>query len=1725
MEVEESDDIIGQSVIENVEKESDQEEKEDVTEKMEVNENADVTHDPISCTEEVDMPEKMEVDENMEDLSKDAASPREKDFCISEPGKESLAPEKNEEFERDETDKDLENRKSGIESDEAVEQDQSGIESDEAVEQDQSGIESDEAVEQDQECDVHKNTDTKVSKETDILDTKATDEIPEPESAAIGQSRDAITPSDKTIPIKDDNRANNVKEQLVEEQLVEEPKENNSNVYEEMEKDDSTDEIVETDLDKKSDADEDDETNINSLIIKQEAISDNSKVSDNVGNDTDMSEKMDVSLSENKESCTIDASENKVNDEIGCESSDGHLKEDKCLVEETTKEVTAHEESADLVTRDQATELAKTTDQVGGGKSSSDKLSDVVIKKEKLDEYFEQQCSSSTLQTSGDAKAQNKLSSSSLQTSGDAKEQNQSSSSNLQTSGDAKEQNQSSSSNLQTSGDANEQNKSSSSKEIKVEAEETIKIKEEKVDEKTTNKGLIISKILSRLATFAPKSQMSKEKDKNNIENDESTSASVGRHGKGDHPEHVRKSVTARKISVSPIKKEIEVDDDVIVINDKSTSANLQINFCSNCCQVIANADVSKWTTNVSGQEKQFCSNACMNINPYKSLLCSLCKKDMKTVQDTKVCAPSGPSGRFLEFCSHACVMSYEERKNAGTHCYCTVCSSLIALTHYKHSLRLKGRLFRLCSTDCQKAFMKDNHVQPVKTCCECKTKFTFEGVMQEVKGVKQTYCSEKCKSNNVYTNCLMCKKINAITSLTEVHGKNGEKHLVCNGLCTSRLMHRLKTPNVSILSKCPEKNNKNSVTQAPTESIPVTANVSPSQQKSIMKSQNDKSGVYPTNPVNCNHCNTYQAPLYHLTMSDKSVRNFCSYKCVIGFQMQFNMPPVTLPQEELTLHCKYCKKNFKGKPITLNWKDDIHFFCSENCSATYKKTFCVIISCDNCLEERIHHSTIYFSGKERNFCSEGCHLLFKQSFTQKLGLRWCICEYCSQIGPTAIEKRSEGHAIKLCSKKCREKYDQWQKQVTKCEGCKQQGRLLNETFMWRGEAKKVCNQLCLLLFYTQQNIPNMLTEVQQNIPNTSMEHIIPNGKQPAKVNSGLPVISNVFSIASNQNTAVRTKPAVVMVTKQTQITTTPVQPKPPTLPTLPAPKHVRNKMTMCKPIQQTKSTYCKPLSMSKETNTDGDWRPKLVVVPIPVPIYIPVPMQMYTTPVPHPVGIPTPVPVPMFLPVSTNNADKLLAAINEIKKRTPSDPLEAELLAMADAIAGEDVAVIPDVEEPSLFEISEVEIPDEVENSSDVDELPPALEQLLDEGEIQKLEEDILALSVKANDPFSFLEKPVITESVDESNAEEYCQRSTRSGRLPKKKRKRTNQRSSTQNKRARVENDSDEYDPKTDEVEKVDDKIDRHYSIGIGAYKLWVATKNVELQLKKQPGAKPFSFKPDILTNTSDELSYTLCHFVKEARKPDGEEYPPALLFYILLAIQHFLFNSSHPDNILTDLPFKRFMEYLVEKMKTWEPVFKPDTNIVINSKITEDLMWDCKQLGAHSPYVLLNTLVYFNTKFFCLKTLQDHKDLLFGMIFKDWKKSGSKSKFVCLRYFPSQLRKKLEETTCKVTKRSLLEKHYLEQAENLEDPLHCPVKLYEFYLSKCPETVKNKQNSLYLIPERMCIPDSPVWYSSCMLDDGTLEKMLAKALMVKDVHEFWAKKEQAVEEDDDYSPDEDS
>jgi len=551
-----------------------------------------------------------------------------------------------------------------------------------------------------------------------------------------------------------------------------------------------------------------------------------------------------------------------------------------------------------------------------------------------------------------------------------------------------------------------------------------------------------------------------------------------------------------------------------------------------------------------------------------------------------------------------------------------------------------------------------------------------------------------------------------------------------------------------------------------------------------------------------------------------------------------------------------------------------------------------------------------------------------------------------------------------------------------------------------------------------------------------------------------------------------------------------------------------KNKGLQTKPFMVTKGVSCKPHACTKGTQTDGPTIPTLL--PIPLPIHVPVPCQMYNAPFPVPVPIPLPFPVPIFIPTTRNSIKGIMKQIKKIINKIPADPFEAELLALAGNIAEED-------------KDSSDSDDDNAGGAGDHDDGPVSNHtQLMPQPDLENemTAEKIVPKPLPISTPEPGQQFPGYggqfanqnnkrrasnrESDADDPDSEDDTWRpqsiwDQRPPRPARQAQRRQRGRTTQQNKRARVDNTREQQmaavaaqQPK----ERQDVNHHLKFTYGVNAWKHWVVGKNAELEKQRAQGKYQKAFETDILKLRADELNFTLCLFVKEVKKPNGDSYAADSILYLVLGIQEYLFENNRIDNIFTDVYYDPFTSALHEVVKD----FKLPVNELgyFVTRIEEEHLWESKQLGAHSPQVLLNTLVYFNTKYFQLKTVDQHLKLSFSHIMKHWKKanvvkSGEQQRTVLLRYYPPPAKGQKND-----------ERKMYEQHENHENPLRCPVKLYEFYLSKCPEATKNRNDMFYLQPERSCVPDSPVWYTAHLLNRFNMEKMLARLLMVREVQE---------------------
>ncbi|XP_024002114.2 zinc finger MYM-type protein 4 isoform X3 [Salvelinus sp. IW2-2015] len=1097
---------------------------------------------------------------------------------------------------------------------------------------------------------------------------------------------------------------------------------------------------------------------------------------------------------------------------------------------------------------------------------------------------------------------------------------------------------------------------------------------------------------------------------------------------------------------------------------------------CSACNKVLLKGQTAYQR---KGSSDLFCSTSCLTTYSPPSVVkttatcpakkpCHYCLKEIANPKDV-ITAPVDTMGTVKDFCSQTCLSSFNFKRNSAVS---TLSSSLSTITGAvkcsmckkacisKHEVIFQGSMHRLCSEVCFTRFRSTNKLS-MNSCQSCNNYCYGKVTVLVVQGVNKTFCSAGCvttfkqKAKKTVA-CTMCRNFRAPVEMVDSADSDGKLEMFCSTGCVTA--HKVQTVS--------------------------------------------SSGAQ----VECNTCGQKTVPSFHLAMSDGSIRNFCTMNCVVTFQDQFNKsnsqsqmnvtpstgttaPPAAPGQtmdrgsQGTRLPCFQCHRLFSSKPELIQFKDKVVFLCSVNCSEEYRKINYEMARCEYCKIEKPAKEVKRINNRDYTFCSEGCKLLYKHDLTKRWGKHCRTCAYCASTAQEAVTGQYGGKMEEFCSDECKSHYTLLFCQVAKCDACERQGKLI-ETLPMLGEVKHFCNLQCLLDFCSLQ------TQNQGK----------PQGQKGTVPRRHVKYVGN----ASTQTQAPRAPP----------------------------PKVQKNKALLCKPMVQNKGIMCKPNLTTSGCQTDDNF-PRVIIVPVPVPVYVPVPMNLYTQYTPQPVGLPIPLPVPMFLPVTLDNAERIVQTIQDIKEKIPSDPFEADLILMAEMVAEEGMEKSPqrpperpapavqddqgstysgdlDTEELSNFLTSWHDEPPPTPGVSSRHSRPYAHETLRPIMDINTpTTPPPPIMDIEADFPVQTLELMAHwrdqerdrSPSPPPSPPRRRARRKARDG-LPQKKKRRKSKAAETASVVASL------GEAHSDVVPGEPPKLQHMY--GVDAWKRWVQWSKTQPDLEKPRfGSRPMEIKEDVLKCTTAELGYGLCRFICEVQRPNGESYSQDSLFYLCLGIQQYLFQNGRMENIFTDLFYGKFTLEITKLLKGFKPTITASG--YLHSRVEEEYLWDCKQLGAYSPIVLLNTLLFFCTKFFQFKTVAQHRQLSFAHVMRCTKSIHDNTKSNFLRFYPPIPKKDVAtETAADVDgvaakrKRDDEEKEeVLEMMENSENPLRCPVRLYEFYLSKCSDSVKQRTNVFFLLPERSCVPNSPMWFSSQGLDDHTLDTMLTRILTVREIH----------------------
>ncbi|KAL2080385.1 hypothetical protein ACEWY4_024178 [Coilia grayii] len=1168
----------------------------------------------------------------------------------------------------------------------------------------------------------------------------------------------------------------------------------------------------------------------------------------------------------------------------------------------------------------------------------------------------------------------------------------------------------------------------------------------------------------------------------------------------------------------APVKPAVPV----VALPHQLPAASAVCVLCSGCSKVLLKGQTAYQR---KGSPQLYCSTTCLTgstgtvIKTSTRRNCHFCLRLIVNPKDV-IIAPVDKAGVVKDFCSQKCLTSFNFKRDGAINmttaskgapnvitlaapppsattqssavaaasepkARCSACQKIVVT---KHEVNFMGTVHKLCSDECFTRYRSSNKL--AINCCSNCGGYCYQsgtGHTLQIDNISKKFCSQACittyrKKTLTTVPCTMCKVNRPSSDMLEGVDNKGKTELFCSATCVTA--HRVHTVSSSGTA------------------------------------------------LTCDKCQKTAVPQYHLAMSDGSIRNFCTFNCVVSFQDNFNKTsaqakmnvvqaktsvapatPVATPEpssspavsqnaapsptqvppaKSIKVACRQCNRAVTSRPEAVEVKGKMFVTCGKQCAEEFRKANIHPGRCEYCKMDKGVKDVKRVENVERYFCSEGCALLHRHDLARRFGRKHCRqCKYCGNISRHLVKSLFSGKHEEFCSQECVSGQTLLFCQVAKCSLC-QRTRTMSESLCWLGQMKHFCNLTCVLGFCYQHGNKEPLSKIisTQATPTLAVQ-------SPPVSKEATPIIANVISLSSTPNgqPSVLSNPALQgaepnMPVKNTGHAST--QTDSLKIPPPQPPRILKNKSLLCKPLTQTKGTLCKPTHQTAGTQTEAKY-PDVLVLPIPVPVFVPVPMNLYSQYTPQPLGLPLPVPVPMFLPTTLDSAEKIVETIQQIKEKIPTDPLEADLILMAEMVAEDNNKDQSDTPAPS----------------TSIDDVPDSSPPTLADFDLDALGWDEDLLSDRApNTPVSSVD-PVVPKPPEEhvdleadfpievlEKAAAAAEQPAEPKPPPSKRPRRSQAIMKRRSPRTRPPVEAPVVPAQTRKLQAV---------YGVKAWKRWVQWRNSQPNIPTPRfGSRPIVLKEDLLQCTTAELSYGLCKFISEYKRPNGESYSPDSVYYLCLGIQQHLFENGRMENIFADFFYNKFTQEITKLLQDWQPVVTPGG--YIHSRVEEEYLWECKQLGAYSPGVLLYTLFFFCTKLFGLRSVAQHQRLSFAHVMRCTRSTPS-GKAVCLRFYPPIARKDTpnddEEASAKRKKEDEEEDPVLEMQENLDNPLRCPVRIYEFYLSKCSPSVKQRTNAFYLLPERCCVPNSPMWFSSTPLDGDALQAMLTRILTVRELH----------------------
>ena len=243
--------------------------------------------------------------------------------------------------------------------------------------------------------------------------------------------------------------------------------------------------------------------------------------------------------------------------------------------------------------------------------------------------------------------------------------------------------------------------------------------------------------------------------------------------------------------------------------------------------------------------------------------------------------------------------------------------------------------------------------------------------------------------------------------------------------------------------------------------------------------------------------------------------------------------------------------------------------------------------------------------------------------------------------------------------------------------------------------------------------------------------------------------------------------------------------------------------------------------------------------------------------------------------------------------------------------------------------------------------------------------------------------------------------------------------------------------------------------------------------------------NFQEEIHKIGSVPLQWMLQRFVLEVRNEKGEHYPPDTLYGLCTSLQKVVnVRGKRSEAFFASYEFQSFKDVLDSEMKRLRKqglgAVRRQAHALTDSE--EERLWSSGVLGSSNPQQLLNTMFFMAGKHFALRSGDEHRSLRArnsqmaigtdretGRRFVEYNEDVSKSNQGGLRH----------RKTSRKSVRAF---------DNPAEPERCFVRLFELYLSKCPE--QDRPDAFYL--KAMPKPTAQQWYCRSPLGHNTLKGM---------------------------------